>query len=158
MRMMLRETLFLQTFSFFKIPLIFFLQPALLELTDDRTVMRIKLRHRSRNHLNSMYFGALCIGADCAGGLLAMKLIRERGGKYSMVFKDIKGEFLKRVEGDAHFICNDGAVVRELMDRAEKSGQRENASVNIDIVVPSKGDEVAAKFALTLSIKKKSAY
>ncbi len=38
--------------------------------------IRIPLGWRTRNHLGSMYFGALATGADLVGGLLVM----EKGG------------------------------------------------------------------------------
>src|SRR4051812_37497364 len=103
----LRETLVLRSFGFFKIPLLFFVSPSVVELTDEKCVVKIPLNRRTRNHLGSMYFGTLAIGADCAGGLIAMRLIQAEKAKVSLVFKDFKAEFLKRPEGDVHFTSED---------------------------------------------------
>jgi hypothetical protein len=152
----IRETLFLRAFSFFKIPLIFFLSPRVLELDDKRTEIKIPLSNRAKNHLRSMYFGALCVGADCAGGLLAMKLIRESGQKVSLIFKDFKAAFHKRAEGDVHFVCTQGDEIRALVEKAIQSGERVNMPVHIAALVPSKnGSEPVANFTLTLSLKKR---
>ena len=51
----------------------------MVELSDDKCVVKVPLKRRSRNHLRSMYFGALAAGADCAGGLIAMRLIETEG-------------------------------------------------------------------------------
>jgi len=51
-------------FGFFKIPLIGYVNPKLIKLTDKSMVVKIPLRRKTKNHLGSMYFGALGIGAD----------------------------------------------------------------------------------------------
>ena len=51
----------------FKIPMIGYTGLKLIEITDATTKVKIKLKRRTKNHLNSMYFGALAIGADGAG-------------------------------------------------------------------------------------------
>ena len=57
--------------GFFKIPIIGFVKPQLLVLNENESHVRIKIRRRTKNHLNSMYFGALAVGADVAAGLHA---------------------------------------------------------------------------------------
>src|SRR4051812_41246690 len=91
----IKETVLLRTFGFLKVPLLCFVSPSVVELSDQRCVIRIPLNRRTKNHLNSMYFGALSVGADCAGGLMAVRFIREMGNKISLIFKDCHSEFLK---------------------------------------------------------------
>lgn len=154
---MLRETILLRAFGLAKIPAIFFVSPTLRELTEKRVVVKVPLNYRTKNHLGSMYFGVLSIGADCAGGLMAMNLIRPYGKRASMVFKDFHAEFLKRPTGDVHFICEDGELVSKLVDKAVKSGVRENAPVTVTAIVPKESPtEIVARFKLTLSLKIKS--
>jgi len=146
---------FLWKFGLLKVPMIFFLRPKVLEIDDDHAVVKIRLNRRSKNHLNSMYFGALCVGADITGGVLLVKFMSEQKINFSFVFKDVKAEFLKRPESDVHFVCKDGAAIRELIDKAKTSGVRENLPVEIIATSPSmSGEEPVAKFILTLSIKK----
>ena len=95
-------------------------------------------------------------GADIAGGLIAFHLMRARKSPVSFVFKDVKASFLKRPEDDVHFTCNDGAIIRELMERTVSTGERQEATVHVTATVPKKlGDEPVAQFELTLSLKKK---
>jgi acyl-coenzyme A thioesterase PaaI-like protein len=151
------ETFLLRAFGFLKIPLLFFVRPSVLDATDDRCVVRIRLKRRSKNHLGSMYFGALAVGADCAGGLIAMRQIRAEGSPISLIFKDFHANFLKRAEGDVHFTCEQGAAIRELVKRANQTGERENMSVRVTATVPSQlGSEPVAQFLLTLSLKRRS--
>ena len=150
-----RDTVTLQAFGLFKIPMIAFLSPRVLELSDNRIEVKIPLTHRSRNHLKSMYFGALAVGADCACGLLAMRLIHQRKDKkISLVFKDMSAQFLKRPEGDVHFVCEMGEQIRDLVERTATSGERCNLPLHITATVPKiSGNEPVATFVLTLSLK-----
>ncbi len=154
---LLKQTLGMRAWAFKNVFLLFIVKPTVVELTDSRCVVKVPLNWRTRNHLRSMYFGALCIGADLAGGLIAFDLMRKRKAGFSFVFKDMKAEFLKRPEGDVHFTNVDGATIVELVNRAIETGERQEATVNVVATVPSKlGDEPVAKFALTLSLKKRS--
>lgn len=156
--MLWRETLKVRLWSFFKVPLLYYARPVVLELNEGRTVVSIRLRRRTRNHLGSMYFGALCIGADVAGGLAAMRAIEESGGGMSLIFGELHADFLKRPEDDVVFTCLEGQEIRELVALARSSGQREHMPVHVTATVPSHfGDEPVAKFRLTLSLKQKAA-
>jgi acyl-coenzyme A thioesterase PaaI-like protein len=149
------ESYKLKAFGLLKIPMIFMIQPEVVELSGRRVAIRIPLNRFNRNHLGSMYFGVLCAAADCAGGVLAMKLIEEGGGGVNLVFKDFHAEFLKRVEGDALFVCEDGEKTEALVARARESEARVEDTVSVFAYVPSQSDsEPVARFKLTLSLKK----
>ena len=152
----MRETTRLRLWTLTKIPLLFFLRPSVVEASVRRTVIRIPLSRRSRNHLGSMYFGALCAGADLAGALTAMRRIDASGRRISLVFKDVKAQFFKRAEGDVLFSCEDGEAIAGLVRRAISSGEREELPVAVVATVPEKlGAEPVAEFLLTLSLKRR---
>ena len=151
-----RETLSLRLFGLTRIPLLLYVGVSVKEISPERMVIRIPLRRRTRNHLGSMYFGALCIGADCAPGAFAMYLIRQQPVHISMVFKDFQAEFLKRAEGDVDFCCDQGKEIADLVTRAAASGQRVEKQVEVIATVPSISDEPVARFKLTLSLKKRT--
>jgi acyl-coenzyme A thioesterase PaaI-like protein len=153
----LKETFLLRAFGFLKIPVLFFVSPTVVEATDEKCVVKVALNRRTKNHLNSMYFGVLAAGADCAGGLIAMRQIQSEGNQVSLIFKDFHAEFLKRAEGDVLFTCEEGIAIRELVQKALRSGERENMPVHVTATVPTKfGNEPVAKFILTLSLKRKA--
>jgi len=143
-------------FGLTKVPLIFYCRPKVVSISDSRLEIKIKLNRRTKNHLNSMYFGVLSVGADVTGGFLAMKPIQASKSKINLIFKDFHADFLKRAEGDVHFICEDGIAIQNLVRDAEETGERQNLPVQILASVPKISDEPVAKFILTLSIKKKS--
>ena len=152
-----KANLLLRAFGTLKIPLIGFVRPRFVSLSEDETVVRIPLQRRTRNHLKSMYFGALSIGADLAAGWAAMDAIqtqRAQGGpRIDFVFKDVRGEFLRRPDDDVQFTCRAGQQVRDLVAAAIESGERQNLPVDVVATVPSRGEDPVARFTLTLSLR-----
>ena len=151
-----KTTRLIQLFGITKVPMIWYCRPKVIEHTDEKIEIKIPLKRKTKNHLGSMYFGVLAVGADITGGFLAMDPIQESGRKINLIFKDFKANFLKRPEGDVHFTCNDGLAVKELVDRVSKSSDRHNFKLSIEATVPSISSEVVAKFELTLSLKDKT--
>ncbi len=152
--MHLRENLLIRLFSL-KIPVLLFLSPRLVAIDDDVCEVEIPLGWRSKNHLGSMYFGALCAGADVAGGMFAARLIAARHRRVSLVFADLRAEFLKRADGDVRFRCRDGQRIAEAVREADRTGERVTLPVEVVATVPEKyGDEPVARFTLGLSLKR----
>jgi acyl-coenzyme A thioesterase PaaI-like protein len=152
-----KQTLGMRLFGWLKIPLLASVRPSVVELSETRCVVRIPLRRRTRNHLGSMYFGALAIGADCAGGLLAMDQIKRSGGHVSLVFKSFQASFLKRPESDVYFICEAGPAIRDQVRRALDSKDRVTEPMVIQAAVKLADGtfEPVADFTLELSLKRK---
>lgn len=153
----LKQTLGMRLFGWLRIPLLASVRPSVVELTETRCVVRVPLRRRTRNHLGSMYFGALAIGADCAGGLLAMEQIRRSGGRVSLVFKAFQASFLKRPESDVYFTCEEGAAILDQVRRALESEARitEPMHVQASVKLPDGAFEPVAEFTLELSLKRR---
>ena len=152
----IRDTFLLRFFGFTKVPLIFWVRPVIKELSDKRCIIKIPLIRRTKNHLGSMYFGALAIGADCAGGFAAMKIILESSEKASLVFKDLHADFLKRPESDTYFTCEQVPEIKEFAEKVFSSNERQDMPLKIVATCPDKfGNDPVATFTLTLSLKKK---
>ncbi len=150
-----KANLYLKFFGVTKIPLLWFCRPKIISITNESVEIKIPFKRRTRNHLNSMYFGALSVGADITGGFLAMTCIQNSNKNISLIFKDFKANFLKRAEGDVHFKCLQGEDIIKLVQRTIESGERENMIVHIDAIVPSISDDKVAEFDLTLSLKER---
>ncbi|HEX8170728.1 MAG TPA: DUF4442 domain-containing protein [Thermoanaerobaculia bacterium] len=153
----MKPTTMVRLWSLQNVFLLWLVRPKVLELTNDRCVVRVPLNWITRRRdIRAMYLGTLCMGADVAAGLISFKLAMERKERVGFVFKDMRAEFLKRAEGDVYFTNDDGPLIQELLRRALETGERQEATVRVTATVPAKlGDEPVATFALTLSIKKK---
>jgi len=146
----------LRYLGFTKIPMIFYVRPRIMEITDSTCAIKIPFNRRTRNHLNSIYIGALVIGADLAGGVMVLNKTQDQPAKIMPVFKDMKADFLKRVDADAIFTCQDGEKVNNLIQKVIDTGERHHENLHIEVTAPEKyGDEILATFSLTLSLKVK---
>ena len=154
---MWKETLGVRLWALRNVFLLYFVKPSIVDVSDARCEIRIPLNWRTRRRdIGAMYLGTLCMGADVASGLVAFHLMRTRKLRVSFIFKDLRAEFLKRAEDDVHFACEEGANVVALVDRAMASGEREETTVNVIATVPKKlGGEPVARFAMTLSVKRR---
>lgn len=152
--MLLKETALLRLVGL-RIPSLLFLGPRVLELDDDRCAIEIPLNWRTKNHfIGAMYFGALCAGADLAGGMPAARLITAKHRNVRLVFGEMRAEFLKRADGNVVFRSTDPRRVASLVHEAARTGERVSAPVEVVATVPSRyGDEPVARFQMTISLK-----
>lgn len=134
-----------------KIPMIGFVRPRLILLNDKEVQLKIKLRRRTKNHLKSMYMGALVVGADISSGIFAYYFSEKYNSPVSLAFKDIKGEFIKRADSHIIFKCSDGNLIEEAFKKTLHSKERINIIVNVHAF--NLTNEPVANFKLTLSLK-----
>ncbi|STY30789.1 aromatic compounds catabolism [Legionella wadsworthii] len=145
---------FLWKFSHFKVPLLGYLKPQLIKINDTEIIIRLPLNRRSRNHLNSMYFGALCAGADLAGGLYGFYHAHQKKIQVSLVFKSFQAQFLRRPESDVYFQCQEGAKVEAMLERSKKTGERVSEPIQVKAYTDYPNlTELVAEFVLELSVK-----
>lgn len=144
------KTLLLWGFSMNKLPLVFWLKPRIIELTNVRGVILMKFKRRTKNHVNSMYFGALSVGAELAAGILVMNFFQQQKERYTFVFKNFTAEFLKRCEDDVSFVCEQGELICNTIATANKTKERQNIGLVVNGLI---GNDIVCKFTLTLSLK-----
>ncbi len=149
-----RFKFFIWSFGHFKVPLIGHLKPRLIALNEQEIVIQLKLNRRSKNHLNSMYFGALAIGADLAGGLYGFYHANRAKVNISLAFKSFQAQFLRRPESDVFFVCRKGELVKEMIIESQKSKQRMNKPIEVIAYTQYlQQPEEVAHFVLELSLK-----
>jgi acyl-coenzyme A thioesterase PaaI-like protein len=152
----MRDTAMVRILGFTKIPMLWFIGPVVTHMDNSKCVIKVPLKRKTKNHLGSMYFGVMAAGADCAGGLFAMKHIINSKQKVSLSFKEFNAKFLKRAEGDTYFTCTQGIEVEKFVQKILSQEEREEMPLEIIATCPDKfGDEPVATFTLLLSLKKK---
>ena len=145
------DNFFLKLYFAVKIPLIFFTRAKIIKSTPKEVVIKIPFIRRNKNHLGSMYFGSLSVGADLAGGLIVLNCLRNKKSKARLVFKDFKANFLKRPHDHVYFhVKTDITIIEEKINENKTSGERVNFPINIIAICQN---QVVAKFVLTTSIK-----
>lgn len=141
----------LRLMGIFKIPMIGYVRPRLLGIDENNVLVRIRLRRRTKNHLKSMYFGALAVGADVTAGLHAFYFCDELNVRPSFAFKGMKAEFIKRAETDVEFSCTEGQVIREQVLKAIQTNERQNHWVKV--TAKDLNGDIVALFEMEISVK-----
>lgn len=150
----------LQTFSLVKIPLLGFVRPKVIELSPQRSIVRVKLGYVTKNHLRSMYFGALAMGAELSIGVKVFEKIQVEKAPVNFIFKDFDCRFHRRAETDIDFCCLDISKVDELVEKAVQSGERVEQRFEGFALEKGKDPSTAKmedkvmSYGLTLSVKK----
>jgi len=135
----------------FKIPLIFLVSPKIVFINEESCLAKITLTRRTKNHLNSMYFGAMAVGADVAAGIHAFYLSEVSKYKISLAFKSFRAEFLKRAESDIIFKCEEGKKISLMIEKSKIEGKRINEMIEVQAINSS--SEIVATFSMELSLK-----
>ena len=71
-----KMTMYIRFFGLFKVPMIFYCRPKVLDINEESVKVKIPLNRRTKNHVGSMYLGALSVGADITSAMLALELIK----------------------------------------------------------------------------------
>ena len=130
--------------------MIAYCRPKILDINNNLSKIEIPLKRRTRNHLGSMYFGALSVGADFSGGLIVLNILRKHNSKAKLIFKDFKANFLKRATSDVLFVCRAPKEVEKAVLENLENKNRINFELNIEGFCH---EELVASFTLTTSIK-----
>jgi len=152
----LKLTALINAYSALQIPLLGFITPKVVELTEELSEVRVRLDRRTRNHLGSMYFGAMAMGAELSVALMALRTISQSGKRIDFIFKDFEAKFLKRADGHVHFICPEAFDVKALIEKAAQTDERLEETFNGYAIVKTKGNEPIMKYSLTLSVRNRS--
>src|ERR1035437_4921323 len=147
----LKMTALINAYSALKIPLLAFITPQIIELEEKRSVAKVRLDLRTRNHLGVMYFGALAMGAELSIALKAIQAINSSGKKTDFIFKDFQADFVKRADGHVHFVCEEGDKVADLIHQATSNTERFTQTFSGHAFVPTKSAEPVMNYKLTLS-------
>lgn len=135
-------------------PMLRYIRPRLVELTSDRATVRINVSRRSKNHINSLFVGALATGGDCVGALIPIKFMFETGHRTPPIVKSVSSEFYKKVKKYAYFTCTQGKELYELCNAAVASGEPQEFTVHVIVTAPAEyGDEFVARISQVMSVK-----
>lgn len=138
----------------FKIPIVGYIRPKLILINEDEVNVSIRLRRRTKNHLNSMYFGALAVGADIAGGIHAFYFAQKEKSSVSFAFKGMKAEFIQRAESNTLFKTTDGQLVKKAIQQSLTTGERVNQPIQVNAF--NADNQLVASFEMLISVKVKS--
>ena len=113
----------LNKFLFFKLPSAFICGVRAKQIDANQCTVTVKHRWINQNPFNSMYFAVQAMGAELTTGALVMYHIKKSGRKISMLVANNKGNFTKKATGRITFICKDGHLIEEAIQRTIATGE-----------------------------------
>jgi len=153
-----KENLMLKVMTFFCIPLASYVSPKIVEITENRCVLKIPFKRRTRSILGirTMFLGALTTGADVAAGVPIILESSRLKKKISIAVKMLECSFLKTAKSDVYFYVENTDQVRNFVhELLANPGVRKEHTVEVTAKCPdTSGDEPIARFTLIYSGKK----
>ena len=113
----------LNKFVLFKLPSAFICGVRVKEIDDNKCVVTVKHRWMNQNPFNSMYFAVQAMAAELTTGALVIAGIQKSGRKISMLVANNKGNFTKKATGRITFVCNDGHLIAEAIQKTIETGE-----------------------------------
>ncbi|MFP9113732.1 DUF4442 domain-containing protein [Flavobacterium sp. RHBU_3] len=113
----------LNTFLLLKLPSAYISGVRVKQISREQCTVTVKHRWMNQNPFNSMYFAVQAMAAELTTGAMVMLHIKESGKKISMLVANNKGTFTKKARGRITFLCTDGHLIKEAIDRAIATGE-----------------------------------
>lgn len=132
----------LNKFLFFKLPSAFWCGVRVKSIEANRCVVTVKHRWMNQNPFNSMYFAVQAMAAELTTGALVMFQIKKSGQKISMLVANNKGNFSKKATGIITFVCNDGNLIEQAIQKTIETGEGQTFWMK-SIGTNEKGEQVS---------------
>ena len=136
-----------------KLPLAAFAGLRVAALDDQVCTVILPGGWRTQNPFRSTYFAAQAMAAELSTGAPALMLAAGVPGSVSMLVREIKAVFGKKVVGQSLWVCRDVAAMREVVERAARSGESETF-VARSVGQSADGTEFA-RFEISWSFKRR---
>lgn len=132
----------LNKFLFFKLPSAFWCGVRVKSIDANQCKATVKFCWFNQNPFNSMYFAVQAMAAELTTGALVMFQIRKSGRKISMLVANTKANFTKKAVGRITFVCIDGHLIEEAIQRTIATGEGQTFWMK-SIGTDEKGDQVS---------------
>lgn len=134
-----------------KLPSAWFAGLKIEDLQEDSAAISIKYKWFNKNPFRSIYVGILSMPAEVSTGILCMGAIYKRSPSVSMLAVGMNAKFIKKVTGKVTFICNDGSLINEAIDRSIMT--KAAVEVACKAVGTNQSGETVAEFEFIWSFK-----
>ena len=136
-----------------KLPAAYFSGLKLLKISGTDCEVTIPFKWFTQNPFRSTYFACLSMAAEMSTGLLAMSNVYNRSPKVSMLVVAIEGKFYKKAVGVTQFVCKEGDLIRDTVQKAIDLSEAQ--SIKVLSSGYAENGEIVAEFWITWSFKVK---
>jgi hypothetical protein len=149
-RRLLRPLAF-QAYLFRRLPLAAMAGLRLERFDDEACTVSLPGGFRTRNPFGSTYFAAQAMAAEMSTGAPALVVAQAAPGSVALIVREVKGVFVKRIEGRAFFTFADIGEMRKV---AHAAGPEGAIFVARSQGVTAEG-AVASEFEITWSFRRR---
>lgn len=144
----------LNKFLLLKLPSAYFSGVRVKSISESEAVATVKHRWINQNPFKSLYWATQGMASELATGILVMREIAKSGKRISMLVTHQNGVFTKKATGRIDFICKDGHLIKEAIEKTIATGNGQTLVMMAEGFDES-GDSVS-KFEYEWSIKVKA--
>jgi hypothetical protein len=105
----------------------------------------------TRNPFRSTYFACMSMAAEMSTGVLAMGCVYKRKPKVSLLVIAVEGKFYKKATDVTKFICEEGTLIRDVVELAISSGEPQ--SIRVHTKGFNREKELVSEFWITWSFR-----
>lgn len=106
-----------------KVPAAFFAGVKLEKLEMEEAAISVAYKWFNKNPFRSVYFAVLLMAGEISTGILCMAYLYKRNPGVSMLLIHNESNFFKKATGKIIFMCSDGALINEAVDKAIATGE-----------------------------------
>ena len=140
-------------FLFLKLPSAFWCGVRLKSITQEQCVTSVRHRWFNQNPFQSMYFAVQAMADELTTGALVLSKIKASGKNISMLVANNKGNYTKKATGRITFVCRDGKLVEEAIQKTIATGEGQTVWMK-SIGTNQKGEQVSEMdFEWTVRVK-----
>ncbi len=150
---MMKHPLKFRLFLLSRLPSAYFSGVRIKAIDERKCEVTVPYKWFSQNPFRSTYFACLSMAAEMSTGALAMAHLYKRKPAVSMLVIKTEGEYFKKATDKTTFTCEDGPLIKEMIDKAITTG--EPGTVKAKSVGKNIAGEVVAEFYITWSFKAK---
>jgi hypothetical protein len=125
----------------------------LRRLEEDGCTVSLPGGWRTQNPFRSTYFAAQFMAAEMSTGAPAAVLVAGAAGSVSMILRDVRAVFTKKIVGTSLYTFTDVAGLREAVERA--ASQPEETRFTARVVGTTADGTPASEFEVTWSFKRR---
>lgn len=148
---MLKNPFKLRMFLLQNLPAAYFSGVTVQSASEERAVVTVPYKWFTRNPFRSTYFACLSMAAEMSTGLLAMANVYKRKPGVSLLVVAVEGKFHKKATGVTRFICEEGDILKQVVETAINTGEPQSA--RITSIGYNDKNELVAEFWVTWSFK-----
>jgi hypothetical protein len=124
------------------------------ELDDEHCKVTVPYKYVNKNPFNTTYWAVLGMAAEMASGALVQMHTHKLQPSVSMFVTGCNGKFIKRALGVTTFVCNDGKLVADTIQKAVDTKQPQ--LIQNHVTGYDKDGTVLVEFDFEWSIKVRS--